>query len=453
MNFSTPVIYGSTLALLLCSSAMAAVSPEEAARLGTTLTPLGGEKAGNADGSIPAWTGGLPKDAGAVDSAGFLADPFANEQALFTITAQNVEQYKGRLSPGQIGMFKRYPDYTMNVYPTHRSVNVPPAIVEAARKNALNTRLVAGGNGLENFTKAYPFPIPKDGLEVIWNHITRYRGDSMKRQMVQIVPDVRGVGTPVTYDHQYVLRESLADYDPAKPSNVLFYNKQTVIAPARLAGNVELVHETLDQVKEPRQAWIYNAGQRRVRRAPQVAYDGPAASTDGQRVVDNYDMFNGAPDRYDWQLVGKQELYIPYNSYKLDSPTLKYADITKAGHIDQGLARYELHRVWHVVATLKPGQRHVYAKRDFYIDEDSWQAAVIDHYDGRNTLWRVAEAHQQSYYNHQVPFYTAETLNDMISGRYLVLGLKNEEKRNYQFDVKALEGEFTPNALRQSGVR
>ncbi|MDX9664428.1 DUF1329 domain-containing protein [Pseudomonas sp. P5_152] len=453
MNFSTPVIYGGTLALLLCTSAMAAVSPEEAARLGTTLTPLGAEKAGNANGSIPAWTGGLPKNAGAIDSAGFLADPFANERVLFTITGQNVEQYHDRLSPGQVAMFKRYPDYTMNVYPTHRSANVPPAIVEAARKNALNTRLVAGGNGLENFTKAFPFPIPKSGLEVIWNHIARYRGDSMKRQMVQIVPDVRGAGTPVTFDHQYVLRESLADYDPAKSSNVLFYNKQTITAPARLAGNVELVHETLDQVKEPRQAWLYNAGQRRVRRAPQVAYDGPAGSTDGQRVVDNYDMFNGAPDRYDWQLVGKQELFIPYNSYKLDSPKLKYADITKAGHIDQGLARYELHRVWHVVATLKPGQRHVYAKRDFYIDEDSWQAAVIDHYDGRNTLWRVAEAHQQSYYNHQVPFYTAETLNDMISGRYLVLGLKNEEKRNYQFDVKALEGEFTPNALRQSGVR
>lgn len=453
MNASTPVLYGSTLALLLCTSALAAVSPQEAARLGTTLTPLGGEMAGNADGSIPAWAGGLPKTAGAVDSAGFLADPFANERVLFTITAQNVEQYQKNLSPGQVAMFKRYPDYTMNVYPTHRSVSVPPAIVEAARQNALNTQLVAGGNGLEHFTKAYPFPIPKSGLEVIWNHITRYRGDSMKRQMVQIVPDVRGVGTPVTFDHLYALRESLADYDPAKPSNVLFYNKQTITAPARLAGNVELVHETLDQVKEPRQAWIYNAGQRRVRRAPQVAYDGPAGSTDGQRVVDNYDMFNGAPDRYDWQLVGKQELYIPYNSYKLDSPKLKYADITKAGHIDQGLARYELHRVWHVVATLKPGQRHVYAKRDFYFDEDSWQAAVIDHYDGRNTLWRVAEAHLQSYYNDQVPFYTAETLNDMISGRYLVLGLKNEEKRSYQFNVKALEGEFTPNALRQSGVR
>ncbi|MDT9645691.1 DUF1329 domain-containing protein [Pseudomonas sp. JV245A] len=453
MNISKSFFHGSALSLLLCTSAMAAVSPEEAAKLETTLTPVGAERAGNADGTIPAWTGGLAKNAGTVDSAGFLADPYGSEHALFSITSQNVEQYKSRLSPGQVAMFKRYPDYRMNVYPTHRSANVPPSIVEAARKNALNTTLVAGGNGLEHFTKAYPFPIPGNGLEVIWNHITRYRGDSVKRQMVQIVPDVQGNGTPVTFAHQYVLRESLTDYDPAKPSNVLFYNKQTVVAPARLAGNVELVHETLDQVKEPRQAWIYNAGQRRVRRAPQVAYDGPAASTDGQRVVDNYDMFNGAPDRYDWQLVGKQELYIPYNSYKLDSPTLKYAEITKAGHINQDLARYELHRVWHVVATLKPGQRHVYAKRDFYIDEDSWQAAVIDHYDGRNTLWRVAEAHQLSYYNSQVPWYSAETLNDMVSGRYLVLGLKNEEKSNYQFGVKALEAEFTPNALRQSGVR
>jgi hypothetical protein len=453
MRFSNSVFHGGAFTLLFSTCALAAVPPEEAAKLGTTLTPIGAERGANADGSIPAWAGGLPKNAAAIDSKGFLADPFANERPLFTITAQSADQYKNRLSPGQLAMFKRYPEYTMNVYPTHRSANVPPGIVEAAQKNALNTRLVAGGNGLENFTKAFPFPIPKDGLEVIWNHLARYRGDSMKRQMVQIVPDVRGVGTPVTFDHQYVLRESLADYDPSQASNVLFYNKQTVTAPARLAGNVELIHETLDQVREPRQAWIYNAGQRRVRRAPQVAYDGPAASTDGQRVVDNYDMFNGAPDRYDWQLVGKQELFIPYNSYKLDAPTLKYADITKAGHIDQALARYELHRVWHVVATLKPGQRHVYAKRDFYIDEDSWQAAVIDHYDGRNTLWRVAEAHQQSYYNHQVPFYTAETLNDMVSGRYLVLGLKNEEKSSFQFDVKAVEAEFTPNALRQAGVR
>ena len=453
MNISKSVFHGSALSLLLCTSAMAAVSPEEAAKLETTLTPVGAERAGNADGTIPAWTGGLAKNAGAVDSAGFLADPYGGEHALFSITSQNVEQYKSRLSPGQVAMFKRYPDYRMNVYPTHRSANVPPSIVEAARKNALNTTLVAGGNGLEHFTKAYPFPIPGNGLEVIWNHITRYRGDSVKRQMVQIVPDVQGNGTPVTFAHQYVLRESLADYDPAKPSNVLFYNKQTVVAPARLAGNVELVHETLDQVKEPRQAWIYNAGQRRVRRAPQVAYDGPGTASDGMRTSDNYDMFSGAPDRYDWKLVGKREMYIPYNSYRLNSPDLKYDDIVKPGHINQDLTRYELHRVWEVVGTLKSGERNIYGQRHFYLDEDSWQIAVSELYDGRGQLWRVGEGHEMTFYTELATGYAAESLYDILAGRYVTFGLNNEEKRGYQFGQKASMADFTPAALRNAGVR
>ena len=94
---------------LLAVNVMAAVSPEEANKLGTSLTPLGAEKAGNADGSIPAWTGGIPKNAGAVDSKGFLADPFANEKPLFTITAATVDKYKDKLSDGQVAMFKRYP--------------------------------------------------------------------------------------------------------------------------------------------------------------------------------------------------------------------------------------------------------------------------------------------------------------------------------------------------------
>jgi hypothetical protein len=164
-------------------------------------------------------------------------------------------------------------------------------------------------------------------------------------------------------------------------------------------------------------------------------------------------LFNGSPDRYDWQLKGKQELYIPYNSYKLDSPKLKYADIIRAGHMNPDVQRYELHRVWHVTATLKSSERHIYAKRDFYIDEDSWQAAVIEHYDGRGSLWRVAEAHAIQAYNQQTTWYAAETLHDLISGRYLVLGLKNEERKNFEFGATANSGEFTPNALRQSGVR
>ncbi|RDC82052.1 DUF1329 domain-containing protein [Pseudomonas aeruginosa] len=281
---------------VLSTGAHAAVTPEEAAKLGGSLTPIGAEKAGNTDGSIPAWTGGLSKDAGAVDAAGFLADPFANEQPLFTITEQNVEQYKDKLTPGQIAMFKRYPDtYKMNVYPSHRTAALPDKVYEIAKKNALNTSLVGNGNGLQNFSGYYPFPIPKSGAEVIWNHITRYRGGSVSRQFAQIVPDPRGGFTPVIMSDVLISPDHISDYNPAKQGNILFYWKQGVDAPARLAGNINLVHETIDQVKEPRMAWVYNAGQRRVRRAPQVAYDGPIATAEGHRVSDNYDLFNGNP--------------------------------------------------------------------------------------------------------------------------------------------------------------
>jgi hypothetical protein len=439
---------------MLATGVMAAVSSEEAAKLGTTLTPLGAEMAGNADGSIPAWTGGLPVNAGAVDPRGFLADPFANEQPLFTITAQNAEQYKDKLTPGQLAMFKRYPEsYRMPVYPSHRSATVPAAVIEATKQNAVNTKMIEGGNGLENFQTANPFPIPQNGLEVIWNHITRYRGGSVRRVVTQATPQPNGSYSLVYFQDEFTFRDALTDFDPSKESNVLFYFKQRVTAPSRLAGNVLLVHETLNQVKEPRLAWLYNAGQRRVRRAPQVSYDGPGTAADGLRTSDNFDMYNGAPDRYEWKLEGKKEIYIPYNAYKLDSPNLKYSDVIKAGHLNQDLTRYELHRVWHVTGTLKSGERHIYAKRDFYIDEDTWQAALIDHYDGRGTLWRVAEAHAQHYYDKQVPWYTVETLYDLLSGRYLALGMKNEEKQAYDFNYKAAGSDYTPAALRQAGVR
>lgn len=455
MKITKSLLQTGALALsLVATGVMAAVPADEAAKLDSTLTPLGAEKAGNADGSIPAWTGGLPKNAGTADSRGFLADPFPGEKALFTITAQNVDQYKDKLTPGQYAMFKRYPEtYKIPVFPTHRTAGVPANVAAAATTNATTTKLVQGGNGLENFKEAYPFPIPQNGVEAIWNHITRYRGGSVRRLVTQATPQPNGSYSLVYFQDEFTFRANLKDYDAGKPSNILFYFKQRVTAPSRLAGNVLLVHETLDQVKEPRLAWIYNAGQRRVRRAPQVSYDGPGTAADGLRTSDNFDMYNGSPDRYDWKLEGKKEIYIPYNSYRLDSPQLKYSDIVKAGHINQDLTRYELHRVWHVVGTLKAGERHIYAKRDFYLDEDTWQAAEVDHYDGRGTLWRVAEAHSQYYYNTQVPWYTLESLYDLLSGRYLALGMKNEEKQSYDFNYAASETDYTPAALRQAGVR
>jgi hypothetical protein len=454
MKITKSLFHAGVLGLsLLATGVMAAVPAAEADKLGKSLTPMGAEMAGNADNSIPAWKP-LAKNAGTVDARGFLSNPYASEQPLFTITAKDVDKYKDKLAPGQYAMFKRYPEtFKMPVYPSHRGANVPDDVFAAIKKNATTTNLVSGGNGLENFDTAVPFPIPKSGVEVIWNHITRYRGGSVTRLVTQATPQPNGSYSLVYFQDQFVFRDKMKDYDPKNPGNILFYFKQKVTAPARLAGGVLLVHETLDQVKEPRSAWVYNAGQRRVRRAPQVSYDGPGTAADGLRTSDNLDMFNGAPDRYDWKLEGKKEMYIASDSYKLDDPKLKYADIIKAGHINQDLARYELRRVWHVVATLKEGQRHIYAKRDFYIDEDTWQAAVIDHYDGRGQLWRVAEAHAENYYDKQVPWYALETLYDLQSGRYLALGMKNEEKSAYDFGFTATTSDFTPAALRQDGVR
>ena len=422
---------------LLAVNVMAAVSPEEANKLGTSLTPLGAEKAGNANGTIPAWTGGLPKNAAPVDSKGFLSDPFASEKPLFVITAANVDKYKDKLSEGQVAMFKRYPEtYKIPVYTTHRTVAVPPEIFESAKRSALNTSTINDGNGLTGFTgeRYYAFPIPKNGVEVLWNHITRYHGGNIKRIITQVTPQTNGSYTPIRFEEEISVPELIKDLDADKAANVLTFFKQSVTAPARLA-------------------WIYNAGQRRVRRAPQVAYDGPGTASDGLRTSDNFDLFSGAPDRYDWKLVGKKEMYIPYNSYKLDSPSLKYDDIVKAGHINQDLTRYELHRVWEVIGTVKPSERHIYAKRHMYIDEDSWQAALVDHYDGRGQLWRVAEGHSEYVYDHQAQAYTLEALYDIIAGRYIALGMKNEEKHSYQFGFVAKAADFTPSALRAEGVR
>src|SRR3989338_9090334 len=379
MIISTRLLQTGALALsLLAGSVMAAGSPEEANQLGTNLTPLGAEKAGNADGSIPAWTGGLPTDAASVNN-GFLADPFPGEKPLFVITAANAAQYKDKLSPGQLAMFKRYAEtYKIPVYPTHRSAAVPPAVFEAAKKSALNTQPIDGGNGLNNFaaSRYYAFPIPKTGVEGLWNHITRYRGGNARRQVIQATPQTNGSFTPVQFEDEVAFPTDMSGLEPSKSENILLYFKQKVTAPSRLAGNVLLVHETLDQVKEPRLACIYNAGQRRVRRAPQVSYDGPGTAADGLRTADNYDLYNGSPDRYIWTFKGKKELYVPYNSYKLDKKGLPYDDVIKAGHINQDLTRYELHRVYEVEAVLREGTRHIYAKRVFFFDEHSWMAAV-----------------------------------------------------------------------------
>ena len=222
--------------------------------------------------------------------------------------------------------------------------------------------------------------------------------------------------------------------------------------PATLHGTAFLVHEPLDQVAESRSAWIYNAGSRRVRRAPDLAYDGVNDGSEGMVVTDQIDGYNGAPDRYDWQLLGKREIYVPYNTYRLSDKTLKYRDILGKHTINADLVRYELHRVWVVEATLKPGQRHIYGRRTFYIDEDSWSVLAEDAYDLRGGLWRVALHGLIQCYDVQVPWYRFSIYHDLDSRSYITGGYDNEIREPIRFGVRGKVGDFQPDALRRLGT-
>ena len=430
----------------------AAVSPADAARLGSDLTPLGAEKAGNATGTIPAWTGGIVQPPAGYKVGDHHPDPFATDAPLFTVTAANLAAHAAQLTAGHVALLKAYADYKLVVYPSRRSFSNPLRIYEATRQNATSARLISTGNGITGATVGIPFPLPQSGIEVIWNHLTRYRGVTLSRHIGQAAPTRGGSSTLVQFDEEILFNYWREGVTEQGLDNTLFYFKQAVVAPARLAGTILLVQETLDQVKEKRRAWVYNAGQRRVRRAPDVGYDNPGTASDSMRTSDQFDMFNGATDRYDWKLVGKKELIVPYNSYKLHSGSVKYSDILKPLHINQDLARYELHRVWVVEATVKPGIAHLYPRRTFYVDEDSWQILAVDQYDARGQIWRVSEAHCINYYDAQVFWSTLEVHTDLTAGRYLVIGLDNEGPM-YDFNIKRTASDFTTDALRRDGVR
>ena len=438
----------STLVLLQSVNSSASVSVEQANKLGVELTPVGAEMKGNKAGSIPAYTGGLAKNL-SVDP---LKNVYAGEQPLFVITASNLEKYKRNLSEGQIALFSKYPNtYKMPVYQTHRSASFSKEIHAKAKKNAIQTKLLDGGNGLANFDETIPFAVPKTGVEVIWNHVSRYRGGSFERSKAEMPVHANGDYITVRASERFITPQYLKEgFDEKDDDNILFYYTRSIKSPARLTGNVFLVHETIDQVKQPRMAWMYNAGHRRVRRAPQVAYDAPAQGSEGLRTVDQVDMYNGAPDKYNWKLIGKQEVYIPYNSYKLTDPKTKYSDIVEAGHINQDYTRYELHRVWKVEASLKEGERHIYGKRTFYIDEDSWQISLADQYDNRGQIWRVSEGHPLQFVNADTFLYISNTVYDLFSGRYVV-DLMNEENNSLSFGNEMSRKTFTTGALRRTG--
>lgn len=428
------------------------LNQEEVARLGKDLTPFGAEKGASADGTIPEWEGGITTPPADYKPGMHYPDPFADDKVLFNIDASNMDKYADKLTEGHKALLKSMPEYHMNIYPTRRSASVPQRIYDATVKNASTAELVEGGNGVKGSVIGIPFPIPKNGLEVIWNSLLKYRGDSLERRYAKF-PVTRGGSYEKGIVHDKFLylyhREGATE---ETLNNLVFVRWVETLAPPRNAGKGAVIHETLDQAKQARKAWTYKPGQRRVLRAPEIGFDNPNEGSDGIIVADQIGMYNGSPERYEWNLVGKKEIMVPYNAYKLHSGDLKYKDILQKGHINPELVRYEQHRIWVVDAILKEGTRHIYKRRTFYIDEDSWQILAVDCYDNRDQLWKLQEAPVINYYNALTVMPSCEITYDFQSGRYNVFGVHNEESE-YIFNKKMSPRLFTPAALRRMGTR
>ena len=420
-----PLVFLGALALGLSTQQVLAA---DAADLGKTLTPVGAEKAASADGTIPAWTGGHPQD-------GQLSGEFPHDnqidgdQPVFTITHDNYSKYADKLTEGHKELLKRYPDYKMNVYPTHRTVAFPDFIYKATAANAGTCKL-NGTDDPDNCTLGFPFPIPKSGAEVIWNHKLKWRGDFAQRYNNQFIVQPSG-----DYQQTKILEQVKFYYAnhtspvPMKSGQGEFlrYLSQT-LSPPRLAGTFILVHEKSGTGDVGRAAWLYSPGLKRIRRAPTVQYDNPYEGTDGNQFYDQVDMFNGALDRYNWKLVGKKEFYLPYNSNKIAGNKVKYKDIIRPKHLNQDLPRYELHRYWVVEATLKPGTNHTFKTRRFYVDEDAWNIEAVDDYDNKDQLYKFQEGHLINAPNIQAASTVPEVIYDFFSGRYFITAAFNEDK-------------------------
>ena len=453
---------GSLLVLALAAADVhAGVSVREAARLGNDLTPFGSPVAGNEAGTIPAWTGGLTTPpAGYRGSGQHHIDPFPDDQELFSVDARNAEEHAEHLTDGLRAMLDTYPTtFRIPVYQSRRTHAVPDWVAENTRKNAVTARVVADGAGIAGAYGGYPFPIlhgndEDKAYQAIWNHLTRWRGISGTRRASEVAVQRNGDYSLVTSQQEVFFNFFNPEGSEETIDNVIFYYLSFTLSPPRLAGGAILVHETMNQQIDPRNGWGYNAGQRRVRRAPNLGYDSPIAAADNLRTADDTDIFNGALDRYNWRYEGMREIYVPYNNYRIGEQGTPYSEILGVSHVNPDLTRWELHRVHVVEATLREGARHIYAKRRFYIDADSWNILLADQYDGRGELWRVTFGIAKNYYELPGTWTVLEVFHDLQARRYHVQGLDTEEPNTRIFtDAIPNPREFSPAALRRRSIR
>lgn len=407
-------------------SAQAAVTAAQAQALGTTLTQFGAEVGGSADGAIPPYTGGisaltgLPKSG---DVAGY-PDPFANEKPLYSITPTNMAQYAGQLTPGAQALLQRYPDYRIDVYTTHRTFSYPNWVLKNTLANATTAQLTDDSEGITGAYGGIPFPIPQNGYEVMWNSFLRYHPAICTQTFENYLVDEGGSIT----DLGNITTEAVEPYyDPtatATPGNFWGFFQVLQNSPVAEAGTQYLFQYPISFAKSDDVTWFYAPGTRRVRLAPEFKYDTPIASYGGAINYDEIELFYGEMNKFNFRLVGKKEMIIPYNDFKI-AGTTQEALLGPHTLNPDGL-RWEKHRVWVVDATLKAGERHSFSRWTFYIDEDSWTISATDSYDNGASMYKVGFAYPYPLYGQgdATNFSTDTGIYDLSKGDYQIAGVQ-----------------------------
>jgi len=436
------------VAIMGANLATAAVSDEEAKQLGTTLTPFGAEKAASKDGSIPEYTGGLTTPpAGYKNGSGNRPDPFANDKPLFTITAKNVDQYADKLSAASRALFSKFPDYRMDVYPTRRSVAFPKTVLDNTVKNATRCKTIENGLAvIAECRGGIPFPIAKTGDEMMWNHLLRFHGYHYDFRGKQYVVDRSG---RMTMTDEFTAQQEWPYYLENASNPDIYYRVRSDKLLTRSVGVINTYYDYLNPVATGRRAWTYSPGQRRVRVAPDFAYDTPTDSSGGVETFDDIQLFSGKLDRFDFKLAGKKEMIMPYNVYQLQ--LTKAEDLLKPNFIIPEKMRWELHRAWVVEATLKPGKRHIYSKRVFYWDED-WAGGMVDLYDASGKIWRGKYGMSTPAYDIPAPQLGSTFTYDLINGLYAFL-THTAETGGRTVGKQRPSSYFTPDAMAGAGIR
>jgi hypothetical protein len=354
---------------------------------GNMLTPFGSLRAGNADGSIPAWTGGgypMPEGYQQGDPRPI---PFADEKPVVVITSANMAQYADKLSAAVQAMLQKYPDYSVQVFPTHRTAIAPQYVYDYIYKNASNAQLTDDGNAITGAYGGIPFPFPKNGAEVIWNHELVWNAVSV--YFVSDAYTITAVGEVVLDSRVHGWFQWPYYIENGEDRFTGFYQgtEGVPIAPPYEAGASILFLGPVNPTLNPFEGWEYLEGERRVRRAPELQFDTPNSLAGGVSNWDEADIFSGQLIEYDFVWTGTKELYVPYNSNKATYATIQEQFLPHFFNPD--LTRWELHRVRVVEMTVKPGSRNVDAKRIIYCDEDTGSALVGEVYDANGSLWKL----------------------------------------------------------------